>query len=266
MDVEGVFKDVGGISPHSNTSTGRQIATKSSHSLHHKYPSLGASGRLLDLVATLLRKKDQDASLKVDKWERGESYLCSRLIYPRIYTVLSTVQEQVMQAWQRANGKSDRSSIKRWVAPHRKVFFFLFCWIMCVAVSEMFTAICFWNREIKGWESAASKRLQKKLHVLTVACVLTYKDFKNIMWCFLAWLILKREIHTVSLAALPPWQHWQPCLLPGWSQSQERCCLWWQGLHTWGCRALHSDCGLQTAAAHLHTPFKMTSGMKTYLM
>lgn len=89
--------------------------------------------------------------------------------------------------------------------PSQEGFFFLFCWIMCVAVSEMFTAICFWNREIKGWESAASKRLQKKLHVLTVACVLTYKDFKNIMWCFLAWLILKREIHTVSLV---PAQHY----------------------------------------------------------
>lgn len=71
MDVEGVFKDVGGISPHSYTSAGRQIATKSSHSLHHEYPSLGARGRLLDLVAALLRKKNEDAGVKADKWQQG---------------------------------------------------------------------------------------------------------------------------------------------------------------------------------------------------
>lgn len=56
---------------------------------------------------------------------------------------------------------------------------------------------------------------------------------------------------------LPPWQHWQQCLLPGWSQFQGRCCWWWQELHTWGCRAHHNDSGPQTAAAHLHTPLNI---------
>ena len=57
MDVEGVFKDVGCISTHSYTSAGCQIATESTHRLHHEYSSLRPSGRLLDLVATLMRGK-----------------------------------------------------------------------------------------------------------------------------------------------------------------------------------------------------------------
>lgn len=56
VDVEGVFKDVGCVSTHSYTSGCCQIATESTHSLHHKHPSLGPSGRLLDLVATLKRE------------------------------------------------------------------------------------------------------------------------------------------------------------------------------------------------------------------
>lgn len=56
MDIEGVFIDVGCISTHSYTSGGCQIATESTHSFHYKYPSLGPSGRLLDLVAALMRK------------------------------------------------------------------------------------------------------------------------------------------------------------------------------------------------------------------
>lgn len=64
VDGEGVLKDVGRVSTHCYTSGGCQIATKSSHSLHHKHPSLGPSGRLLDLVATLMRKKKKSKCLE----------------------------------------------------------------------------------------------------------------------------------------------------------------------------------------------------------
>lgn len=57
-------------------------------------------------------------------------------------------------------------------------------------------------------------------------------------------------------AALPPWQSWQPCPLPGWSVCQARCCWWWRGSRTWGCRAARSGSALQTAAAHLRRPLK----------
>lgn len=56
MDVEGVLKDVGCIGTHRYPSGGCQIATESTHSLHHKHPSLGPTGRLLDLVTTLMGK------------------------------------------------------------------------------------------------------------------------------------------------------------------------------------------------------------------
>lgn len=77
------------------------------------------------------------------------------------------------------------------------------------------------------------------------------------MTCFM--LSLRHERHGANLppcSALPPWQSWQPCLPPGWSVCQARCCWWWRGLRTWGCRALGSGCALQTAAAHLRRPLK----------
>lgn len=77
------------------------------------------------------------------------------------------------------------------------------------------------------------------------------------MTCFM--LSLRHERHAANLppcSALPPWQSWQPCLPPGWSVCRARCCWWWRGLRTWGCRALGSGCVLQTAAAHLRRPLK----------
>ncbi len=56
VDVEGVFEDVGSVSTHGNAGGCCQIATESPHSLHHKHSSLGPRGRLLDLVATLMRE------------------------------------------------------------------------------------------------------------------------------------------------------------------------------------------------------------------
>lgn len=61
-------------------------------------------------------------------------------------------------------------------------------------------------------------------------------------------------------STLHPWQSWRLYLLPGWSPCQGRCCWWWLGRHTWGCTALHSESGLQTAAGHLHTPLKDKQG------
>lgn len=75
--------------------------------------------------------------------------------------------------------------------------------------------------------------------------------------CFM--LSLKHESGTANLlpcTALPPWQSWQPCLPLGWSVCRARCCWWWRGLHTWGCRALCSSSVLQTAATHLDRPMK----------
>lgn len=54
--VEGLFINVGCVSTHSYTGAGCQIATESTHCLHHKHSPLGPSGRLLDLVATLKGK------------------------------------------------------------------------------------------------------------------------------------------------------------------------------------------------------------------
>lgn len=56
VDIEGVLIDVGCVCTHSYTSGGCQIATVSTHSLHHKHSSLSPSGRLLDLVTALMRK------------------------------------------------------------------------------------------------------------------------------------------------------------------------------------------------------------------
>lgn len=95
-----------------------------------------------------------------------------------------------------------------------------------------------------------------------VTSVLTMHEGLICLWlgfmtCFM--LSLRHERHAANLppcSVLPPWQSWQPCLPPGWSVCQARCCWWWRGLRTWGCRALGSGCVLQTAAAHLRRPLK----------
>lgn len=55
VNVEGIFKDIGSISTHSNASGGCQVTTVTPHGFHDKHPSLGTSRRLLDLIAALRR-------------------------------------------------------------------------------------------------------------------------------------------------------------------------------------------------------------------
>lgn len=66
VDVERVFVDVGRVGPDSYTSAGCQIATVASHGLHHKHPSLGPRGWLLDFITALFewKKYDNKVSMK----------------------------------------------------------------------------------------------------------------------------------------------------------------------------------------------------------
>lgn len=67
VDVERVFVDVGCVCPDGYASAGCQIATVASHGLHHKHPSLGPSGRLLDFITALLgweKKYNKNVSMK----------------------------------------------------------------------------------------------------------------------------------------------------------------------------------------------------------
>lgn len=55
MDVKGIFKDIGSVSTHSNASGGCQVTTVTPHGFNDEHTSLGASRRLLDLIAALRR-------------------------------------------------------------------------------------------------------------------------------------------------------------------------------------------------------------------
>ena len=48
------LKDVGGVSPRSQSAHGCQVTAVASHGLHHKHTALGASGRLLDAITYLM--------------------------------------------------------------------------------------------------------------------------------------------------------------------------------------------------------------------